>query len=64
VGETAATGGGMRRGEASPTLKPIENQGLETPGEKTPLPLIVLNHKITGWFHTYDKIYQEAKLTV
>jgi hypothetical protein len=36
VGETAATKGGMRRGSASPSAKPLENQGLETPGEKTP----------------------------
>jgi hypothetical protein len=36
VGKTAATGGGMRRGSASPTAKPSEKQGLETPREKTP----------------------------
>jgi hypothetical protein len=31
VGETAATEGGMRRGTASASAKPLENQGLETP---------------------------------
>jgi hypothetical protein len=41
VGETAATGGGMRRGSASPAAKPLEIQGLETPGEKLLDPLYI-----------------------
>jgi hypothetical protein len=32
----------MRRGSASPAAKPLENQGLETPGEKTPRLLIYI----------------------
>jgi len=34
VGETAATEGGMRRGQVSPAAKYLENLGLEMPGEK------------------------------
>jgi hypothetical protein len=41
LGETAATGGGMRRRQASPAAKPLEHQGLETPEEKnSPIPQI------------------------
>jgi tRNA pseudouridine38-40 synthase len=63
VGETAATEGGMRRGSASPAVKPLENQGLETPGEKPPRPLKLImqkNFKITieydgSTFHGWQK---------
>jgi hypothetical protein len=41
LGETAATEGGMRRGQASPAAKSLENQGLETQGEKLPDPSII-----------------------
>ena len=34
MGETAATEGGMRRGQVSPAAKYLENLGLEMPEEK------------------------------
>ena len=46
MGETAATEGGMRRGQVSPAAKYIENLGLEMPGEKnSPTPQLTTTNR-------------------
>jgi hypothetical protein len=53
----------MRRGQESPAAKPLENQGLETPGEKnSPTPQL---SRIKIWKDKHDTIslYCQERLT-